>query len=308
MTIYGMDSSHYDEPLASRDELSFYTHKCTDGAKYYMDAEYQAALNAAKSLGIPILGAYHVLWDTNVVVQMDWFFDRVNVLTPWWKSVPFMWQLDCEPFNYNGGKPSKASIDIAANYLVAKYGVNPKCIINYAPEWAYHDILTGLTWRLWASSYVSGSGPYKTLYPGDNSIRWTAYSGQVPLFLQYTSSAVIAGQTTCDANAYKGTEQDLINYLIGDVVTADEFLAILSDPRVAARMKQLPWQYTGGGLPDSTQSALWTFTQIYNFAKDAASNQIDYNLLADVIVSKLPTGALTKDDVKAAIIETIKVG
>jgi hypothetical protein len=56
---------------------------------------------------------------------------------------------------------------------------------------------------------VAGSGGFKGLYPGDSSSRWNAYSGQVPEILQYSSSATIGGQTTCDANAYRGTLAEL---------------------------------------------------------------------------------------------------
>jgi len=315
MTAYGWDTSHYDDPPTSRDGLSFYTHKCTDGAHFYADAEYQSSMNAAKNLGIPVLGAYHVLWDSNVTAQIDWFYEKVNTLTPWWKThlspvdgelYPFIWQLDCEPFDYNGGKPSKTSIQNAVNYMQTKYNIELVCIEGYCPKWAYQDTLTGLTCRLWASSYVSGSGPYEDLYPGDNSIRWSSYSGQSPIFLQYTSSAVIAGQTTCDANAYRGTEQELIDYLRGGSVST------FSDVWKTDALKN-PYG------DSATNPVITAETYLYDIAKDLmavkvkvatlSNTTIDYDALADAIVAKLPPTSLTKQDVVDALNATkLQVG
>jgi hypothetical protein len=82
----------------------------------------------------------------------------------------------------------------------------------YAPKWVYADSLAGLGYPLWASSYVNGVGTGAALYSKagrDTSSRWGAYSGQTPAILQFTSSATIAGQTTCDASAFRGTLDQL---------------------------------------------------------------------------------------------------
>lgn len=205
MTKFGNDSSHYDGILTQRDGLDLYVHKITDGNHFFLDPEYRNAMDAASFLQIPTLGAYHVLWNTNWISQMDWFYQQVNTLTPWWKDLGyFKWQLDCEPFSYNGGAPGKNSIQGAGNYLISKYGIHHDNIYAYAPKWHYGDSLTGLTFRLWSSNYGSNpTGHYRDIYPGDNSSRWSGYSGQArPIILQYGSNAIIAGQTTCDANAF----------------------------------------------------------------------------------------------------------
>jgi len=59
---------------------------------------------------------------------------------------------------------------------------------------------------------------FKALYPGNSYAGWTAYSGQTPAICQYTSSATIAGLTTCDANAYRGTLDQLLTLIGGDTV------------------------------------------------------------------------------------------
>jgi hypothetical protein len=72
---------------------------------------------------------------------------------------------------------------------------------------------------LWASNY--GANPktsYRNAYPGDSSSRWDKYSGQVPALLQYGSETIIAGQRRCDANAFRGTIDQLVKlvYPSGD--------------------------------------------------------------------------------------------
>jgi hypothetical protein len=131
---------------------------------------------------------------------------------PGWRNGPFILQLDCEKWNDDSATvPTKAYIQQFCNQLRAS---TPKLMpIVYAPEWVYGDTLKGLGYPLWASSYVSGSGYASALYPGDSSAKWHAYSGQTPAVLQFTSSATIAGQTTCDANAFRGSITDLISLL-----------------------------------------------------------------------------------------------
>jgi hypothetical protein len=121
--------------------------------------------------------------------------------------------------------------------------------IVYAPEWVYGDTLDGLRYPLWASRYVTGAGPASKLYPGDSSPRWAAYSGQTPAILQFTSSATIVGQTTCDANAYRGTLAQLTALIAPgweDDVTKDELMAGLAEYFGATKQPA-----EKGGLPES---------------------------------------------------------
>lgn len=151
-----------------------------------------------------LLGAYWVLYPGHGSAAGDAFVNRLDATCPGWRNRPFILQLDCEEWNGNSATvPSKAEIKAACDRLAV---LMPKLKpIVYAPEWVYGQKLAGLTYPLWASSYVTGSGTASGLYPGDSSTKWHSYSGQTPKILQFTSSAKIAGQTTCDANAYRGT-------------------------------------------------------------------------------------------------------
>lgn len=210
MTIFGWDLSHFDLPSigdAVDEGFSFFTHKAGGDAN---DAEIAAWWKSVKDLptGKALLGAYWVLYPGHGSGAGDAFVARLDATCPGWRNRPFILQLDCEEWNGNSATvPSKTEIKAACDRLV---DLMPKLKpIVYAPEWVYGQKLAGLTYPLWASSYVTGSGAASKLYPGDSSTKWHSYSGQTPKILQFTSSAKIAGQTTCDANAYRGTLAEL---------------------------------------------------------------------------------------------------
>jgi hypothetical protein len=206
MTIFGWDASHYDAvPTGAKvvsEGIQFMTHKAGGDAD---DAEIGAWWAALKPVrGRVLLGAYWVLYPGSPTARADAFLARLDATCPGWRDGPFILQVDCEIWGGNAAtKPGKADIQSFCARLVAKC---PKLRpIVYAPEWAYNESLAGLGYPLWASSYVSGAGFASVLYPGDTSTRWHSYSGQTPAILQFSSSATIAGQTTCDANAFRGS-------------------------------------------------------------------------------------------------------
>lgn len=216
MTVFGWDASNYDDPPRQRDGIDLYTHKAGEGHHNYYDREYKASLDAARELGIPVLGAYFVNHPGTVADQVDWFVGILDEDTPWWRTHPcFILQIDAEKFDYMPREPSLAEIQAFGDRLVQVHGVDPRRVLAYAPQWLYGNRLTGLTYRLWASAY--GPNPavhYRQAYPGDgDGKRWQAYSGQTPLLLQYGSATTIGDQTTCDANAFRGTLDELLTTL-----------------------------------------------------------------------------------------------
>ena len=211
-TAYGMDDSHYGEPLKARDGLSLYTHKLTDGDHYYEDSEFKAAMDAARGFGIPALGVYHVLHGgKSLTRQAQWLIDRLDALTPWWRDHPcFLIQADAEPFSYL----QTPTITEVNGFLDEVRRLAPKAVValrelSYTPEWHYGTALKGLHYRWWSSKYGSNPvGLYRSVYPGNASPRW---NGVINAFLlQYGSNTIIAGQPTSDANAFRGSEEDLL--------------------------------------------------------------------------------------------------
>lgn len=234
MTIFGWDASHYDDPPDAarmiREGFSFFTHKAGgDGndpelaATWKNVKPYRAthiAFNAngdsyyAASDGSPgvLVGAYWVVRPDlhgNASDDADAFLARLDSQCPGWRDAWFILQADCESWGDSSGrkKPNKAHIKVFCDRLRAKA---PKLMpLVYASKGDYGDSLAGLGYPLWNAryslSYQTGtaSGLYaRALAAGSG---WVEYSGQMPPIWQFTSSATIAGQTTCDANAYRGT-------------------------------------------------------------------------------------------------------
>lgn len=290
-TIFGWDMSHYDSPSignAVSQGISFITHKAGGDAT---DAELDDWWAGVRTLdnGI-LLGAYWVLRpDTSgsPADKADSFLARLDTACPGWRERDaFILQVDCEKWNGDQGTvPSKTYIKTFCDRLVAQTGADYLPIV-YGPNWVYGSGLSGLAYPLWASSYVGGSGNFKTLYPGDTSSHWDSYSGQTPAILQYSSSATIGGQTTSDANAFRGTIDQLKALVapgkaVMPLTTADADLIL---DRLNARlrdgsdslsgiMKAITFQYSGGGLPawdgePTPASFLNAFTQLFQMVQD----------------------------------------
>lgn len=213
MTLYGWDASHYDSPdpgSAYAEGIRFFAHKA-GGDK--PDPEYGTWWRYVRGMGDDVLlMAYWVLYPGYPQDRADAFIRVLDDQSPGWRDRPFGLQADCEKWNGDASTvPGVDDINAFCDRLRTKV---PKLMpIAYVPKWVYGDSLRGLRYPTWASSYVNGSGDFRALYPGDSSARWGAYSQITPSILQYSSTATIGGQTTCDANAFRGTLQELISLL-----------------------------------------------------------------------------------------------
>ena len=172
--------------------------------------EYKQGLERARAARIPVLGAYHVLWPGKPREQARVFFNVVNKKTPWWKNVPWIWQLDAEKFESMPRAPSPAEGKQFLDELKRLAG-GKGYFIAYAPRWVYEDTFK-IGYDLWASDYT-GSGaprPFKQQYKGVPASSWRPYSGRKPRILQFASDAMIGAQKTCDANRFDGDLNELI--------------------------------------------------------------------------------------------------
>jgi hypothetical protein len=273
VTIYGWDMSHFDAPSignAVDQGIRFMTHKAGGDAN---DAELGAWWNGVKGQRPDLLlGAYWVLYPGTPVARADMFIARLDSQCPGWRNGPFILQADCEEWGGNPGTvPTITEINTFCDRLAARLpNLTP---IVYAPQWVYGNSVSALRYPLWASAYVTGSGSFKSLYPGDSASQWSKYGGRTPDILQYTSSATIGGQSTCDANAFRGTLQQLIELLapgwVEDMTTVDLTPAALTaieklfeeyigfdkaqdDGTPTSRIGRLVWTQ---GVPDGTAPA-----------------------------------------------------
>jgi GH25 family lysozyme M1 (1,4-beta-N-acetylmuramidase) len=229
MTIFGTDLSHYDGALnraffvrAAAEGIAFVTHKLGEGLGGE-DVTQGTALAAARDAGIQILGGYWFLHgNLDPAAEARACVARADADEPWWRDFPgWVWQADAE--TSSTGLPTRAHVKAFADELASATG---RVVLVYASHGMYGDSLTGLGHRLWNANYPTGrQAPFRDLYPGDSYAGWDPYSGQTPVIAQYSSAATIAGHTTCDVNAYRGTVEDLLTLIGADmaaVPTADE--------------------------------------------------------------------------------------
>ncbi len=213
MTIFGWDASHFDGVLdlatlkrAKAEGVDFLTHKVGEGLTNVDPT--QTALAVARDAGITVLGGYWFCHgEDDPAAEARRCVAVADQYEPWWRDWPaWFWQVDAET-ETGHQLPTEAWIDAFADELVALSG---RVVVVYASRGQYGDRLTGLSYRLWNADYGSNPHlPFKQAYPGDAGRGWTPYSGQTPLFWQFGSNTTIAGLSTCDANAYRGSLDEL---------------------------------------------------------------------------------------------------
>jgi hypothetical protein len=222
MTVYGWDASHFDGTLtpailarAADEGIAFFTHKLGEGLADTEGGHDDTALAAARTAGIPLLGGYLVPRSApTVAAQVDFWIGLADAGEPWWRQHPgWFWQIDLERWPYD---PVPASVGIAAARLLQKR--TGRWTVLYASHGQYSDQLTAWDGPIWNADYAPRpAGAPAAMYPGDGWMPahggwlggWAPYSGREPTLLQFTSSATIAGLSTCDANAFRGSLAEL---------------------------------------------------------------------------------------------------
>jgi hypothetical protein len=222
MTLFLGDFSHYDDTftlsIAQRikaDGIVGLSHKVSEGLGG-LDDEADECFTYSRQAGFEFIGGYGVVRTGDGAAQARVMIARCDVIAPWWRSFPgWFWQVDLERWDYDN-----VSAQDGREYAdeLAKTG---KRVVVYASKGQYGDSLRGWPYPLWNANYPSSrQAPYRSLYPGDSGPGWVTYSGQMPAFWQYASSATIGGLTTCDVSAYRGTLDQLRALITGRVSTS----------------------------------------------------------------------------------------
>ncbi len=217
MTIHGWDTSHYDGRLtrdhmakARAEGIAFLHSKVGEGLTDTEGTYDDTALAGARDAGIEFLGAYFVPRTLDSAAQVDLWRRQLDAGEPWLYDWPGRYAVvDLERWPYDNVSAGKG-IDCAKR-LRDRLGWQ---VLLYASHGQYGDSLTGWDGPLINADYTSRpAAGFAAMYPGDDwqpwhgtwRGGWAPYSGREPTFLQYTSSATIAGLSTCDANAYRGS-------------------------------------------------------------------------------------------------------
>jgi len=230
VTVYGPDLSNHNasvnfDQLDALSDVHLVTHKMSEGVG---TTDRLVAGRAAQVKRFAAAGFYHVLWPTNSQDtpqnQAQWFVGRIAALAPWMFTHPCpVAQGDFELFsNFVPYRPPTIAECNSFNkwvlYYWRQHTQRPLYQPNYAPFWLYGNSLTGLAGDLWASSYVGGSGSYRTLYPGDGDRRWTQIPSKPARILQFSSLADFgAAAANVDGNGVRGvsTAAGLQQLLLG---------------------------------------------------------------------------------------------
>ncbi|MFY1625320.1 hypothetical protein ACN268_19275 [Micromonospora sp. WMMD735] len=218
MTLFGWDASDYDvgrgltahRVRAARVAgIDFMTYKGTEQSRAgtFHSQYYGVMLTAAKEAGIPFLGMYVVVHsEVAVADQVDTAVTYADRHTPWWRSYDrFFWQIDLERWPTDD-VPSTVGVD-AARELQERTG---RVAVMYASRGQYGSDELGTAPR-WNANYpyqVAESFPeaYRRA-GGDSGPGWVRYGRPeaTPRIWQFTDSAIIGHQHTCDADAFRGT-------------------------------------------------------------------------------------------------------
>lgn len=209
-TTYGWDGSHYDYsrgPMdieaAVRDGIQFFTCKATEGTTG-RDTYTGTSLARARSAGLEVMGAYHVVRTANIKAQVDNLLSYVGLVAPWWRDMPYwMWQCDLERWSYDN-VDARYGVDFSHEL----YNRTSRTVFMYASKGQYGSELNNAGFPLWNANY--GTNPrqhYREAYPGDDSSRWSR--GSMDVLLQYGSLTTMGSQRSCDANAFRGSLDEL---------------------------------------------------------------------------------------------------
>lgn len=207
---FGLDVSHYQSSALSLSRArgegcEFVFIKATEGGTY-TDPMFGARLGEARSAGLLAAAYFYQRSDSSAQAHVD----RLAQVVP--RDVPVI--PDVESDSGDTG----LTRDIIDRLRVAGYRVP----LLYLPRWYWQQIgspsLAGLP-PLWSSRYPdTDPGSIAEEYAKVPASYWDGYGGLGVAVLQFTSSAVIAGQSPVDADAFQGTRDDLaalLGYLSG---------------------------------------------------------------------------------------------
>lgn len=205
MTIFGVDVSHHQGGSLNFQSLraagvEFAFLKATEGAGF-VDSRFYTNLRRARDAGL-LVAAYHYVRDTS---DFDAQVAHVRRVVP--PDVPVVPDVEA---GSGGVTRVRALVDglRRAGYRVP---------LLYLPRWYWQRLgqpsLAGLP-PLWSSRYPDNVvDDLRDEFARVPSHYWAGYGGLDVAVLQFTSSARIAGVAPLDANAFRGTREQLTTLL-----------------------------------------------------------------------------------------------
>lgn len=205
MVTFGIDISHHqdlslDLAQCKREGIDFVFLKSSEGSNF-LDDKFVANLAEALRAGLLPAAYHYVRSNASAAAQVA----NVARIVP--KSVPVIPDVEA---NSGGVALTREFVDRlrAAGYRVP---------LTYLPKWYWQQIgspsLADLP-PLWSSRYPDNVvGLLAAEWSHVPASYWNGYGGLGVAVLQFTSSVRIAGHQPIDANAYKGTREQLSEFL-----------------------------------------------------------------------------------------------
>lgn len=198
---FGLDISHHqaaalDLAQCRREGIAFVFLKATEGSGF-VDPEFRANLAEARAAGLLVAAYHYVRFDASAAGQV------ANVRRAVPRDVPVIPDVEA------GSGPLSITREVIAGLRAAGYTVP----LSYIPRWYWQQIgspsLVGLP-PLWSSRYPDNAvGSLADEWADVPARYWDGYGGLPVAVLQFTSSVRIAGHAPLDANAFRGTREQL---------------------------------------------------------------------------------------------------
>lgn len=206
MVTFGVDVSHHQDVVdfaaLRQGGIEFAFIKSTEGGSF-VDDRFARNLAAARTAGLVVAAYHYVRSDASAAAQVA----NVRRVVP--PDVPIIPDVEAN----SGALP--LTTDVVARLRAAGYSVP----LLYIPRWYWQQLGSpsmfgfGLPY-LWSSRYPDTRiGDLVDEYAQVPHAYWNGYGGLDVAVLQFTSSARIAGRAPLDANAYRGTIEQLATLL-----------------------------------------------------------------------------------------------
>jgi GH25 family lysozyme M1 (1,4-beta-N-acetylmuramidase) len=230
---FGLDLSHHqdlglDLAQCRREGIDFVFLKSSEGSSY-VDPEFAANLAEARAAGLLPAAYHYVRSNASAAAQVA----NVQRVVP--AGVPVIPDVEAN----SGG------IALVREFVDRLRAAGYRVPLTYLPRWYWQQLgspsLAGLP-PLWSSRYPDNVvGSLADEWADVPAGYWTGYGGLDVAVLQFTSSVRIAGHAPIDANAYRGT-RDQLAALLGN--TKEETVKDL----MLVQEKDGPRVYAGDGL------------------------------------------------------------
>lgn len=239
MTIFTIDVSHHDDdrhggPLDwAKIHASGIDAMCTKvteadpgGSYHYADPSGPRNVANARAAGLALTGVYHCLSHGDsacIARQVDWLAKMLEQTGAAWAMI------DVEPFDELTSRGIAPKIGDVNAFCDRWAAVTGKPLAVYLPKWYWSQLgspsLSHVKVLVSSDYGANADGTPQVIYTsrgGDTGRGLGAYGGVTPALWQFSSNSNVPGASgQTDANAFRGTLEELAALLTGDDMTTE---------------------------------------------------------------------------------------